>query len=95
MPRSASLARALQHLVEREMLGIVLLRAESVPGRQSVGRDALLVAGAFEIAQAATAAADRPTSLAILVDTSASRAPGFAGYVDKVRSLIASIDRLT
>jgi len=47
-----------------------------------------LVAGAFEVEPNVAAAADRPTALTVLVDTSASRAPGFRRYVERVRTLV-------
>src|SRR6185436_17722347 len=50
-----------------------------------------LVAGTFEIDPDTAAAADRPAAIALLVDTSASRAPGFRRYLDRIRALV---DRL-
>jgi len=47
-----------------------------------------LVAAAFEAEPNAPAAADRPTALTILVDTSASRALGFRRYLEHVRALV-------
>jgi tetratricopeptide (TPR) repeat protein len=50
-----------------------------------------LVAGMFEADPDTAAAADRPATIAVLVDTSASRAPGFRRYLDRVRALIAGL----
>jgi tetratricopeptide (TPR) repeat protein len=51
-----------------------------------------LVAATFEADPAAgAAAADRPSALTLLVDTSASRAPGFRRYLDRVRALVAGL----
>ncbi|MBS1118571.1 MAG: hypothetical protein H6Q90_799 [Deltaproteobacteria bacterium] len=47
-----------------------------------------LVAGTFEVEPGGAAAADRPTAITVLVDTSASRAPGFRSYLGRVRTLI-------
>ena len=47
-----------------------------------------LVAGTFEVDPNVDADADRPAALTVLVDTSASRAPGFRRYLDKVRALV-------
>ena len=58
------------------------------PSAVATGR---LVAGAFEVDPDAAAAADRPTALTILVDTSASRAPGFRRYLDKLRTLVGDL----
>ena len=46
------------------------------------------VAAAFEVQPVGTAAVDRPTALTILVDTSASRAPGFRHYIERVRTFV-------
>ncbi len=58
-----------------------------------------LVAGTFDVAPPGGATEDRPTALAILVDTSASRAPGFRRYLDRVRKLVNGLaeryDRLS
>jgi hypothetical protein len=50
-----------------------------------------LVAAAFEVEPDGAAAADRPTAITLLVDTSASRAPGFRRYLDRVRALVAGL----
>ncbi len=50
------------------------------------------VAAAFTL-QTGAAAADLPTALTILVDTSASRAPGFAHYLERVRTLVNELAR--
>jgi hypothetical protein len=50
-----------------------------------------LVAAAFEVQPTGTATADPLTTLSLLVDTSASRAPGFRGYVERVRAFVAGL----
>jgi hypothetical protein len=49
------------------------------------------IAGAFEIDPDGTAPADRPVALTLLIDTSASRAPGFRRYLDRVRKLVTEL----
>ncbi len=46
------------------------------------------IAAAFEVQPLGTASLDAPTALTILVDTSASRAPGFRHYIERVRTLV-------
>ncbi len=46
------------------------------------------IAAAFEVQPLGTASIDVPTALTILVDTSASRAPGFRHYIERVRTLV-------
>jgi hypothetical protein len=59
--------------------------------------DGTLVAGVFDVAPTFTEAAmqgaapDKPTALTVLVDTSASRALGFARYLEEVRALIGEL----
>jgi Vault protein inter-alpha-trypsin domain len=61
--------------------------------------DGALVAGVFDVAPTFTEAAmrstapDRPTALTVLVDTSASRALGYARYLEEVRALIGALAR--
>ena len=50
-----------------------------------------LVAAAFEVEPDGAVAADRPTAITLLVDTSASRAPGFRRYLDRVRALVGHL----
>jgi len=50
-----------------------------------------LVAAAYELQPTGGQTADSPTSLAVFVDTSASRAPGFARYVARVRSFLDAL----
>ncbi len=50
-----------------------------------------LVAASFELDPAAAAVADRPTTLTVLVDTSASRGPGFRRYLERVRTLVHAL----
>ncbi|HEY4181457.1 MAG TPA: VIT domain-containing protein [Kofleriaceae bacterium] len=50
-----------------------------------------LIAASFDVSPTGDAAADPPSALTILVDTSASRAPGFAHYVARVRKLINTL----
>ncbi len=47
-----------------------------------------LVAAAFEAQPADDAAADVPIALTLLVDTSASRAPGFRRYIERTRTFV-------
>ncbi|HEX4450933.1 MAG TPA: AgmX/PglI C-terminal domain-containing protein [Kofleriaceae bacterium] len=47
-----------------------------------------LVAAVFEVQPANDAAADVPTELTLLVDTSASRAPGFRHYIERTRRFV-------
>jgi hypothetical protein len=47
-----------------------------------------LVAAAFDVQPANDAAADVPTALTLLVDTSASRAPGFRRYIERTRTFV-------
>ena len=59
--------------------------------------DGTLVAGAFEVVPTFTQVAtnqiaqDRPTAITLLVDTSASRALGFARYLESVRAMIGAL----
>jgi tetratricopeptide (TPR) repeat protein len=50
-----------------------------------------LVAAAYELQPTGAQVTDPPASLALFVDTSASRAPGFAHYVTRVRSFIHAL----
>ncbi|MEO8549917.1 MAG: VIT domain-containing protein, partial [Kofleriaceae bacterium] len=50
-----------------------------------------LIAAAFELQPNDATSADPPTALSVLVDTSASRAPGFAHYVARVRTLVNAL----
>lgn len=50
-----------------------------------------LVAGTFEVSPVGATAVDRPSSLTVLVDTSASRGLGFARYLDRVRTLVGAL----
>ena len=47
-----------------------------------------VVAAAFELQPADAADADVPTALTLLVDTSASRAPGFRRYIERTRAFV-------
>jgi len=49
-----------------------------------------LVAAAFEL-QPGVGSGDSPTALAVFVDTSASRAPGFAHYLARVRTFVNAL----
>ncbi|HEY6036931.1 MAG TPA: VIT and VWA domain-containing protein, partial [Kofleriaceae bacterium] len=51
------------------------------------------VAAAFEIDPEGKAAPDAPVALTLLVDTSASRAPGFRRYLDRVAKLVGELAR--
>ncbi len=50
-----------------------------------------LVAAAYELTPTGAQIADAPTSLAVYVDTSASRAPGFAHYLARVRTFLHAL----
>jgi hypothetical protein len=50
-----------------------------------------LVAAAYELQPTGAQTTDSPASLVLFVDTSASRAPGFARYVARVRSFIDAL----
>ncbi|MEO6773174.1 MAG: AgmX/PglI C-terminal domain-containing protein [Kofleriaceae bacterium] len=51
------------------------------------------VAAAFELDPAGPAAAAPLTALTLLIDTSASRAPGFRRYLDRVHKLVGELGR--
>ncbi len=50
-----------------------------------------LIAAAYELQPTSALTADTPAALALFVDTSVSRAPGFAPYVARVRMFINAL----
>jgi len=60
---------------------------ESLP---AVG-DGVLAAGAFAVGPPQLVAAEHPSTITLLVDTSASRALGFTHYVSSVHALVATL----
>jgi Vault protein inter-alpha-trypsin domain len=50
-----------------------------------------LIAAAFEVQPTHDATADVPSALTLLVDTSASRAPGFRRYIERTRTFVTGL----
>jgi hypothetical protein len=57
----------------------------------AIESDGGVVAAAFDLQPTGAQTTDPPASLAVFVDTSASRAPGFARYVARVRTFVNAL----
>ncbi len=81
--RQTQTLRETQWQPDRDFVGTVVTPAAVATGT--------LVAGTFPVAPSFVAAADRPSSITLVVDTSASRGLGVGRYLEKVRRLVAGL----